>query len=88
MGAFSVRILVVEDDAAMREVLRARLQAWGFEVDVAVHGLEARERVALSEPDIVISDVFMPEFSGLELLRCLKLENPSRPVILITVQED
>jgi len=86
MGAFSVRVLVVEDDAAMREVLWARLQAWGFEVDVAVHGLEALERVASNEPDIVISDIFMPEFSGLELLRYLKLGNPSRPVILITVQ--
>jgi two-component system response regulator HydG len=86
MGAFSVRILVVEDDAAMREVLRARLQAWGFTVDVAVHGLEALERVKSNEPDIVISDIFMPEFSGLELLRCLKLGNPARPVILITVQ--
>ena len=82
---FSVRVLVVEDDVATREMLQARLQAWGFGVDVAVHGLEALERVAFNEPDIVISDLCTPEFSGLELLRCLKLGNPSRSVILITV---
>jgi DNA-binding NtrC family response regulator len=86
MSTRSVRILVVEDDAAMREVLQARLQFWGYQVDIAANGSEARDLVAWKDFDLVISEILLPDFSGLELLRCLKLADPHRPVILITVQ--
>ncbi len=81
-----IRILVVDDDAAMREVLETRLQEWGFDVRLASDGNEATGLVVSYNPDIVISDVVMPDLSGLDLLRCLKTGNDGRPVVLITAQ--
>jgi DNA-binding NtrC family response regulator len=78
------KILVVDDEPAMREVLQMRLEEWGFQVRLASNGVEGRELVNEYDPDIVISDVIMPECSGLELLRNLKGDKPDRPVILIT----
>ncbi|PYV39149.1 MAG: hypothetical protein DMG06_23945, partial [Acidobacteria bacterium] len=80
------RVLVVDDDAAMREVLEMRLQEWGFDVCLASDGNQARELTQSYGPDIVISDVLMPGLSGLELLRLLKTARQANPVILITVQ--
>jgi len=60
------------------------LQEWGYDVRLASDGAEARDTVESYDPDIVISDVVMPQLSGLDLLRCLKAGNPNRPVILIT----
>jgi DNA-binding NtrC family response regulator len=76
--------MVVDDEAAMREVLQLRLEEWGFEVRQASDGKEAKELADAYDPDLVISDVVMPELSGFELLQSLKAGNPSRPVILIT----
>src|SRR5436190_111412 len=80
------KILIVDDDPAMRESFDVLLQSWGFEVLQAGDAREAREIVERHDPDIVISDVVMPEVSGLELLRELKAGNPQRPVLLITAR--
>lgn len=79
-------ILVVDDDAAMRLVLETRLRSWGLDVLVAADGSEAEQIVKTQNPEMVLSDVVMPEKSGLELLRSLKAGDPARPVILITAQ--
>lgn len=79
-----MKVLVVEDDAAMREVLKLRLQQWGFQVLLASDGQQASQLVENRHPDIVLSDVVMPEMSGLQLLRVLRGSNQNRPVILIT----
>ncbi len=68
----------------MLEVLRMRLEDWGFRVETADSATVARKLIPRYLPDIVISDVIMPEVSGLELLAQLKAENAHRPVILIT----
>ncbi len=68
----------------MLEVLRMRLEDWGFRVKTADSATAARDLIPNYLPDVVISDVIMPEVSGLELLAQLKAENPHRPVILIT----
>ena len=62
------------------------LQNWGFEPLQACDAVEATRMVEKQDPDIVISDVVMPETSGLELLRSLKAGDPNRPVLLITAQ--
>lgn len=80
----ATKILVVDDDEAIREVLQMRLEQWGFEVKQASGGPEARQLVSSFHPDVVISDVVMPEISGLELLKLLKGGNVARPVILMT----
>ena len=80
------KILIVDDDPAMLESFEVLLQSWGFEVLLAADAREAKEMVNRTDPDIVISDVVMPEISGLELLRDLKAGNPQRPVLLITAR--
>jgi len=79
-------ILVVDDDAAMREVLEMRLQEWGFSVLLAADGNEALQIVESKNPDIVLADLIMPHISGLELLQRLKSDDRFRPVILITAE--
>jgi DNA-binding NtrC family response regulator len=77
-------ILVVDDEAAVREVLKVRLSDWGYRVELAADGAAARQVVAQTQPDLVISDVVLPDASGLELLDLLRGPAPGRPVILIT----
>ncbi len=86
MNGRSVKILVVDDDATMREVLEMRLQQWGFDVCPAEDGLQGKELAESYDPDIVISDVVMPQVSGMDLLRFLKAGDADRPIILITAQ--
>lgn len=86
MNNRSTKILVVDDEPAMREVLEMRLKEWGFDVCLAVDGAEGKELSESYDPDIVISDVIMPQVSGMELLRALKAGNPNRPIILVTAQ--
>ena len=86
MVSRKMKILVVDDEEAMRLVLEMRLQEWGYDVRLAGDGLEAEEQVQTYDPDIVISDVVMPEISGLDLLRALKADRPERPIVLMTAQ--
>lgn len=77
-------ILVVDDETAVREVLQLRLSDWGYQVELAEDGASAREAVERTQPDLVISDVVLPDASGLDLLDLLRGPAPGRPVILIT----
>src|SRR5213593_4473980 len=86
MPTRKTRVLVVDDEPAVREVLEMLLQEWGFEVLLASDGVRGEELAGSYDPDIVISDVVMPQISGLDLLRSLKVGNPARPVILVTAQ--
>ncbi len=86
MNNRSTKILIVDDEAAMREVLQMRLTEWGFEVCLAEDGIEGKELAESFNPDIVISDLVMPQFSGMDLLRSLKAGDPNRPIILVTAQ--
>jgi DNA-binding response OmpR family regulator len=63
-----MRILVVDDDRAVRESLRRSLTFNGYTVDLAVDGLDALEQVAAARPDALVLDVMMPRLDGLEVL--------------------
>lgn len=78
------KILVVDDDATMRDVLELRLQKWGYQVALAADAREATALLQEEDPALVLSDVVMPELSGLDLLRELRKSDPDRPVILLT----
>jgi DNA-binding NtrC family response regulator len=78
------RVLIVEDDEAIREVLRMRLADWGFAVRLATNAEEAERKAKRSRPEIVLSDIVLPGLSGIDLLRILKAGDPSRSVVLIT----
>ncbi len=86
MSGRALKILVVDDDAAMRSVLEARLRNWGYTVLAASDGPEAEASAKSQKPDLVVSDVVMPGLSGLELLQSLKQDDPRRPVILMTAE--
>jgi DNA-binding NtrC family response regulator len=78
------RVLVVDDDEAIREVLASRLRGWGYAVSLAASGEEGERLAAAEHPALVVSDVVMPDLGGIELLTRLKAGDPHRPVILIT----
>ena len=81
----SARIVVVaDDDPASLEGLRALLAAWGYEVETALDGRAALEKVSEVHPSAVITDLVMPTMNGLELLNVLHDEEPALPVILLT----
>jgi DNA-binding NtrC family response regulator len=79
-----VRVLVVDDDPSIREVLKIRLEHWGFEVRASVDAMGVDALVRDFDPQIVISDVVMPGVSGIDFLRTLMESPTSRAVILMT----
>ena len=83
-------ILVVDDDANVRELLRLHLTAAGYEVNVAADGIEAGYIVLRSPPDLVICDVNMPHMDGFEFVSALKADPtiPKMPVIFLTTFEE
>src|SRR5262245_38520910 len=84
MAAVPTKILLVDDDIDLQEILKICLEQWGFEIAMASHGAEAGPLADSFQPDIVLSDVLMPDMSGLELLQLLQANDPARPVILMT----
>ncbi|MBU6423968.1 MAG: response regulator [Chloroflexota bacterium] len=87
---FTPTILVVDDVAANRELLDARLADLGYVVREARDGLEALEMVEADEPDLVLLDVDMPRMNGLEVCRRIKGHPTHRlvPVVMITAHQD
>jgi DNA-binding NtrC family response regulator len=80
----SATILVVEDDAAMRELLVEELADQHFQVESAAGGRGGVERVRQGGIDVVVSDLRMPDLDGFDLLRDIKATEPSPHVIVIT----
>jgi diguanylate cyclase (GGDEF)-like protein len=80
------RLLVVDDNPDNIELLRARLQARGYDVDGANGGEEALEMVKANPPDLILLDVMMPKVDGMEVVRRLKADKdlPFIPVIMQT----
>src|SRR4249919_1370926 len=77
-------ILIVEDDGAMRMMLREALEEDGYTVEAVGGGRAGIERVKQGGVDLVISDVKMPDLDGLDMLREIKAFSPSPHVITIT----
>ncbi|MEM8995930.1 MAG: response regulator transcription factor [Acidobacteriota bacterium] len=75
------RVLIVDDDPHIREVLRFALDRGGFEVEEARDGLDALERFARRGADLVVLDILMPEMDGTEV--CRQLRSPDRPHVPI-----
>jgi CheY-like chemotaxis protein len=80
------RILIVEDNRAVRRALEGTLRALDYRVSTVANGFEALEwlRTHEGEVDLVLSDVVMPEMGGRALLRALQDDRPSLPVVLLT----
>ncbi len=80
------RILVVEDDAELCELVAGRLRETGYEVDTAATGVEALRRVEAHVPDLVILDIMLPELDGLEVCRRLRADHPLLYIIMLTAR--
>ena len=78
------RVLIVEDSPTQAESIRFMLEEAGFHVESARHGREGLEKIRLSPPDIVVTDLEMPEMNGLELVEAVRRDHPSVPVVLMT----
>ena len=80
----NARILAVDDERAALEALSEMLTLWGHKVETAADGTDALKKAAEFRPDVVLSDLAMPETDGLWLLRALKEDQPDCPVVFLT----
>src|SRR5438270_12846662 len=78
---FKTRILVVEDDATVRQTISKLLDAEGYEVDTANDGFDALLRLQEAIPDLILSDLNMPQMSGFELLSVVRRRFPEILVV-------
>jgi two-component system response regulator MprA len=83
-----MRVLVVDDDRAVREALRRVLTLAGYEVQTADGGAAAIELVVQSLPDAVVLDLGMPDVDGLEVCRRLRLLGNRVPILMLTAREE
>jgi len=82
-----VRILVVDDDRAVRESLRRSLSFNGYTVDLAEDGVEALEAITNERPDALVLDVMMPRLDGLEVCRQLRSTGDDLPILVLTARD-
>jgi two-component system, OmpR family, response regulator MprA len=84
-----MRILVVDDEPAVRESLRRALSLEGYEVDLAADGAEALDAVAgHADPDAILLDVLMPRVDGLEVARRLRAKGVRTPILMLTARDE
>ncbi len=83
-------VLVVDDDAALREMLRQQLTERGYEVRLAANGYEAIHEARKKRPDVVLLDVMMPDISGFDVAAVLKADpnTHSIPIIILSIVQD
>jgi DNA-binding NtrC family response regulator len=78
------RLLIVDDETDSRDALAELADRWGYEVQTASDGTEALRRAIEWHPDVILTDLVMPNMDGLWLLRALRAELPDCPVVLLT----
>ena len=79
------RLLLAEDDELLASLLNYRLEKSGYQVSLSNNGKEVKDHLAKEMPDLIISDIMMPYFSGLELIDFVRNELKSKtPIIIIS----
>ncbi len=82
------RLLIVDDEQDAVEFLAGQFKNRGLEVDTALNGLEAIERVQANIPDLVFLDIRMPGMDGIEVLKKIKEIYPALKVVMMTAVQD
>jgi two-component system, OmpR family, response regulator MprA len=88
MVAMSGRVLVVDDDRAIRESLARALELDGYEVELASDGAAALAAIRGTRPDVAVVDVMMPNIDGLTLCRVLRAERDRLPILMLTARTE
>jgi OmpR family response regulator RpaB len=81
------KILVIDDEASIRQIVETRLKLAGYEVITASDGVEALEQASLHNPSLIVLDVMMPKMDGFEVCRELR-KNMTTPIIMLTAKGD
>jgi len=84
------RVLVVEDDPDIADLMRRYLQRGGFEVDIRASGRDALNAIAVQTPDLLVLDLMLPQVSGLDICRTLRADEKtsSIPIIMVTARAE
>ncbi|MFF4384726.1 response regulator transcription factor [Kitasatospora sp. NPDC092039] len=86
-GHPSARLLVVDDEPALRDALESSLAFEGYEVATATDGYEALESVERDRPDLVLLDIMMPRMDGLTAVRRMRSRGDTVPVLMLTARD-
>ncbi|MBP0455233.1 MULTISPECIES: response regulator transcription factor [unclassified Kitasatospora] len=86
-GQVSARLLVVDDEPALRDALESSLAFEGYEVATATDGYEALESVERDKPDLVLLDIMMPRMDGLTAVRRMRSRGDTVPVLMLTARD-
>lgn len=86
MNSAKTKILLVEDSPTQAAHMRFLLEEAGYVVAVAEDGRQGFDAIRAEEPDLIVTDLHMPEMNGLELVEAVKSEYPSLPVVLTTAE--
>ncbi|MGB7981355.1 MAG: response regulator transcription factor [Candidatus Nanopelagicales bacterium] len=86
-GAPEARLLIVDDEPNIVELLSASLRFAGFEVQTATNGTQALRAAAVSAPDLVVLDVMMPGLDGFEVVRRMRQDGVQAPVLFLTARD-
>ena len=82
-----LRVLVVDDEENIAELLRMALRYEGWDVDVALNGAKAVSTAKRQRPDAVVLDMMLPDWDGMEVLRRMRTDAPDVPVLFLTARD-
>lgn len=85
----SKQLLVVDDSQTVRTLISFILSSQGFEVDSAINGIDALEKIYKKNYDLIVCDINMPKMDGLTLIKVLRLQDLYRelPIIIVSTEE-
>jgi two-component system, OmpR family, response regulator len=82
-----IRILAVDDESSLTELLSMAMRYEGWQVSTAASGIEAVKAAREVRPDAIVLDMMLPDFDGLEVMRRVRAEDPDVPVIFLTAKD-